>query len=121
MDSESGTGFRSCCGDGASPRYPGNGDAGNCLGNPDIRVPERTEKEDGLCVRGADEDKNADIDEKERDDETKTRNRNGNREVTLETRGQLCAGRRAEGRKLRHIPGGTWLTKVWSFLKDKFY
>ncbi|KAJ1181598.1 hypothetical protein NDU88_006803 [Pleurodeles waltl] len=38
--------------DDASPRCQGNADAGNCLGNPDIRVPENTEKEDGLW-RGA--------------------------------------------------------------------
>ncbi|KAJ1121132.1 hypothetical protein NDU88_009260 [Pleurodeles waltl] len=103
--------FRSCCGEDDSPSYQGNGDAGNRLGNPDIRVPERTEKDDGLCARGTEKDKNADRDEKERNEETKDGNRNGNNEVPLEINGQPCARRRAEGRELRHVPGGTWLTK----------
>ncbi|KAJ1151643.1 hypothetical protein NDU88_004423 [Pleurodeles waltl] len=109
---ESGTVFRSCCEDDASPRYQGNGDAGSRLGNPDIWVPEGTEKDDGLCARGAEKDQNADRNEKERNEETKDGNRKGNKEVILKINGQPCAGRRAEGRELRHIPGGTWLTKV---------
>ncbi|KAJ1157208.1 hypothetical protein NDU88_009923 [Pleurodeles waltl] len=108
---ESGTVFRSSCGDDASPRYHGNGDAGNRLGNPDIRVLERTEKEDGLYARGAEEEKNADGDKKKGGEETKDLRKNGNSKDTLETNGQPRAGRRAEGRKLRHVPGGTWLSK----------
>ncbi|KAJ1214364.1 hypothetical protein NDU88_001983 [Pleurodeles waltl] len=37
-------------GDNALPRCQGNDDTGNCLGNPDVRVPESVEREDGLCA-----------------------------------------------------------------------
>ncbi|KAJ1180510.1 hypothetical protein NDU88_005731 [Pleurodeles waltl] len=37
----------------------GNGEAGTFLGNPDIRVPDRTEREDGLCLRGKEDEQNA--------------------------------------------------------------
>ncbi|KAJ1103839.1 hypothetical protein NDU88_001260 [Pleurodeles waltl] len=104
--------FRSCCGDDDSLRYHGNGDARNRLGNPDIRVPERKEKEDGLCAQGAEEEENAIGDEKKGDEETNNLKSNGNSKDTQETNSQPRAGRRAEGRDLRHIPGGTWLTKV---------
>ncbi|KAJ1188641.1 hypothetical protein NDU88_005400 [Pleurodeles waltl] len=108
---ESGTVFHSCCGDDASLRYHGNGEAGNRLGNPDIRVPDRTEKEDGLRARGAEEEENAVGDERKGDEETKDLKSNGNSKDSLETNGQPRAGRRAEGRDLCHVPGGMWLTK----------
>ncbi|KAJ1170056.1 hypothetical protein NDU88_001937 [Pleurodeles waltl] len=84
--------------------------AGNCLGNPDIRVPERTEKEDGLCARRAKEEQNAYGDEE--NGGTKDRSNAENSEETLEENGQPRVRKGAEERKLRHVPGGTWLTKV---------
>ncbi|KAJ1171377.1 hypothetical protein NDU88_003240 [Pleurodeles waltl] len=112
--------FRSCGGHDDSPSYQGNGDAGNRLGNPNIWVPERTEKDDGLRARRAVEGKNGDKD-KEESEETGDRDRNGNNKVPLEIDGQPRAGKRAETRELRHVPGGTWLTMVRSFLKGNFY
>ncbi|KAJ1184354.1 hypothetical protein NDU88_001162 [Pleurodeles waltl] len=53
--SESAIRFRSDRGDDASQRYLGNSDAGSRRGNPDIRVPGRPEKDDGLDARGAKE------------------------------------------------------------------
>ncbi|KAJ1183899.1 hypothetical protein NDU88_000709 [Pleurodeles waltl] len=119
--SESGIKFRSYRGDDASHRYLGNGDAGSRRGNPDIRVPERPEKDDGLHKRGTKGDRNAERDEEERNEETEDAKRNGDSEAILEFNDQPCAGKRAERRKLRHVPQGTWLTQVRSFLKDKFY
>ncbi|KAJ1180095.1 hypothetical protein NDU88_005319 [Pleurodeles waltl] len=114
-DAESRTVFRSCGGDDDSPSYQGNGDAGNHLGNPDIRDPESTEKDDELCKQGAEEGKNTD-NEKERSKETEDGSRNGNSEVPLKIDGQPWARKRVETRELRHVPGGTWLTKVKSHL-----
>ncbi|KAJ1176070.1 hypothetical protein NDU88_001353 [Pleurodeles waltl] len=107
---ESRTAFRSCGGGDDSPSCQGNGDAGNQLGNPDVRVPESTEKDDGLCAREAEEEKNAD-NEKERSEEAEDGSRNGNSEVPLKINGQPWTRKRAETRELRHVPGGTWLTK----------
>ncbi|KAJ1200059.1 hypothetical protein NDU88_003887 [Pleurodeles waltl] len=73
--------FRSCGGDDDSPSCQGNGDAGNQLGNPDVRVPDSTEKDDGLCARRAEEGKNAD-NEEERSEEMEDGSRKGNSEVT---------------------------------------
>ncbi|KAJ1083324.1 hypothetical protein NDU88_003483 [Pleurodeles waltl] len=114
---ESRTVFRSCGRDDDSPSYQSNGDAGNHLGNPDIRVPKSTEKDDGLC---AEEGKNAD-NEKERSEETEDGSRNGNSEVSLKIDGQPWAGKRVETCELHHVPGGAWLTKVRSFIKDSFF
>ncbi|KAJ1122910.1 hypothetical protein NDU88_001383 [Pleurodeles waltl] len=61
---ESGTVSQFCCGDDATPGCQDNGDAGNLLGNPDIRVPKRIEKEDRLRARGAKQGGNADGDER---------------------------------------------------------
>ncbi|KAJ1163108.1 hypothetical protein NDU88_003571 [Pleurodeles waltl] len=97
-------------GDDASSRCQGNADAGNCLGDPDIRVPKRIEKEDRLCEQGAKEEQNADGDEENRG--TKDRSNAENSEDTLEENGQPRAEKGAEERKLHHVPGGMWLTKV---------
>ncbi|KAJ1187848.1 hypothetical protein NDU88_004616 [Pleurodeles waltl] len=80
-------------GDDASPRCQGNADAGNCLGNPDIRVPERTEKEDGLCAQDAKEEQNTDGDEE--NEGTKDQSNAENSEDTLEENGQSRAGKGA--------------------------
>ncbi|KAJ1151103.1 hypothetical protein NDU88_003890 [Pleurodeles waltl] len=102
--------FRSCGGDDDSPSCQGNGDAGNQLGNPDVQVPEHSEKDDGLGARGEEEEKNAD-NEEERNEETEDGSRNGNSEVPRKINGQPWAGKRAGTHELRHVPGGTWLTK----------
>ncbi|KAJ1090758.1 hypothetical protein NDU88_003887 [Pleurodeles waltl] len=87
----------------------GNADAGNCLGNPDIRVPESIDREDGLCEWRAKEKQDAEGDEEE--ERTNDRGNTENNEDILEENGLPKAGKGAEGHKLRHVPGGTWLTK----------
>ncbi|KAJ1081651.1 hypothetical protein NDU88_001829 [Pleurodeles waltl] len=75
-------------GDDDLPSSQGNGDAGNQLGNPDIRVPESTEREDGLGVRGEEEEgKDADH-ETEKRKETEDGRRNGHNEGPLKITGQ---------------------------------
>ncbi|KAJ1143404.1 hypothetical protein NDU88_009713 [Pleurodeles waltl] len=118
---ESGPVFRSCYGVDGALQCHSNGDAGNRLGNPDIRVPDSKEKEDGLGAMNAEEETNAVGNENTEDEETKDLGGTKNREDTLGKNGHPRTGSRAEGRNLRHVPGGTWLTKVQSFLKDKFF
>ncbi|KAJ1091967.1 hypothetical protein NDU88_005081 [Pleurodeles waltl] len=96
-------------GDDALPRCQGNADARNYLGNPDIRVPESVEREDGLCAWGAKEKQDADGDKEEED--ANDRGNAENNEDTLEENSLPRAEKGAEGRKIRHVPGGTWLTK----------
>ncbi|KAJ1098168.1 hypothetical protein NDU88_003284 [Pleurodeles waltl] len=103
--------FRSCGRDDYSPGCRGNGDAGNQLGNPDVRAPKRTAKDDGLCVRRAEEEKNTNNEEEGRED-AEDRSRNGNSTVPLKINDQPWEKKRAETRELCHVPGGTWLTKV---------
>ncbi|KAJ1207511.1 hypothetical protein NDU88_002902 [Pleurodeles waltl] len=103
---ESGTVFRSCCRVDASHRCHSNDDAGNRLGNPDIRVRDSQEKEDGLCARVDEEETNAVGNERKEDEERRDPEGNGNCEDTLKTKSQPRAGRRTEGRDLRHVPGG---------------
>ncbi|KAJ1193278.1 hypothetical protein NDU88_002579 [Pleurodeles waltl] len=96
-------------GDDALPWCQGNADAGNCLGNPDIRVPESIEREDGLCAVSAKEKQDADGDEEE--EGTNDRGCAKSNEDILKGNGLPKAGKEAEGHKLRHVPKGTWLTK----------
>ncbi|KAJ1207105.1 hypothetical protein NDU88_002497 [Pleurodeles waltl] len=95
--------------DNDMPCSQGNGDAGKTLGNPDIRVPERTERNDGLGARREEGGQNADNEEKQ---ETEDGRRKGNNEVPSKITGQQWERKRVETRTLRHVPGGTWLTKV---------
>ncbi|KAJ1155083.1 hypothetical protein NDU88_007819 [Pleurodeles waltl] len=92
------------------PRSQGNGDAGKHLGNPDIRFPEHTEREDGLDARGeGEEEKEQDADREKQ--ETEDARRIGNNEVPPKTTGQPWEKKKVEPRALRHVPGETWLTK----------
>ncbi|KAJ1144819.1 hypothetical protein NDU88_011113 [Pleurodeles waltl] len=102
---------RFCCGDNATPGCHDNGDAGKLLGNPDIRVPESIEKEDGLRAGREKQGGNADGDEPRGNERAKDHRRNQNSRDNPEASNQARTERRAEGRELRHIPGGTWLTK----------
>ncbi|KAJ1215936.1 hypothetical protein NDU88_003542 [Pleurodeles waltl] len=107
---ESETVFRSCGRKDDSPSCHGNWDAGNQIGNPDVRVPERSEIDDGLSARETEEEGNAD-NEEERGEDAEDGSRNGNSEVPLKIDGCPWAKKRAATRELRHVPGGTWLTK----------
>ncbi|KAJ1204527.1 hypothetical protein NDU88_008304 [Pleurodeles waltl] len=105
------------------PGSLGNDDPGTALENLDIRVPSGTKREDGL--QGGDEEdaekpgreengKDTEDKEKKADDGT----RNGNSVVPTETADQERKGRNGDTLTDRHAPGGTWLKKVRSFLKD---
>ncbi|KAJ1165841.1 hypothetical protein NDU88_006258 [Pleurodeles waltl] len=110
------------------PCYLGNGDAGTSLGNPDIRVPYRTKREDGLTEEeNTDDEEDTETTEEEEkeeateDEERKANDdarRNGNRVVPTEAADQRGTEGNGDIREDRHAPGGTWLTKVRSFLKD---
>ncbi|KAJ1126527.1 hypothetical protein NDU88_004934 [Pleurodeles waltl] len=96
----------------------GNGDAGTSLGNPDIRVPDRTKREDGLRLEVVEDAENAEKTErKENEENTEEGNedddgrRNGNSVVPSETTDQRVKERNSDTRAYRHAPGGTWLTK----------
>ncbi|KAJ1091994.1 hypothetical protein NDU88_005108 [Pleurodeles waltl] len=91
------------------PCSQGNGDAGTFLWNPDIRVPDKTEREDGLRLRGEEDEQNAENAERRETDDSR---RNGNSVVPAETIGQLGKEKNGDTRTFRHAPGGTWLTKV---------
>ncbi|KAJ1161714.1 hypothetical protein NDU88_002195 [Pleurodeles waltl] len=106
----------------------GDGDAGTSLGNPDIRVPYGPKREDKLHGReNTDVEADAEAtgrEEKEEhteDEERKANNgdsRNGNCVVPTEAADQRETEENGDTRADRHAPGGMWLTKVRSFLKD---
>ncbi|KAJ1081469.1 hypothetical protein NDU88_001651 [Pleurodeles waltl] len=120
---ESGAASRFCLGDDAPPGRHGNSDAGKLPGKPDIRVPERVERENRLGAREAERQENAIGGERGGNEQTKDRERNLNNGETLEEdeQGQIEIQGRPEGRGIHHFPGGTWLNKVQSFLKDNFW
>ncbi|KAJ1111559.1 hypothetical protein NDU88_008881 [Pleurodeles waltl] len=101
-------------------------DAGTALENPDIRVPSGTKREDGLKMTNEEEEedaeepgreengKNSEDKEKKVDDDR----RNGNSVVPTKAADQGRKRRNGDTLTDRHAPGGTWLTKVRSFLKD---
>ncbi|KAJ1134473.1 hypothetical protein NDU88_000925 [Pleurodeles waltl] len=106
------------------PRSLDDDDAGPTLENPDIRVPSGTKREDGLQGRDEEEDaeepgreengKNTEDQEKKADDDRS----NGNSVVPREAPDQGRKAKNGDTLTERHAPGGTWLTKVRSFLKD---
>ncbi|KAJ1156185.1 hypothetical protein NDU88_008909 [Pleurodeles waltl] len=111
---ETETVFRSCSRDDDAPGCWGNADAGSQPGNPDVRVPEKTTREDGLCTCGAQEVKNADTEEPEKGD-AENKSEDGNSGVPLQTDDQPWEKNNAAKRDIRHVPGGMWLTKLCSF------
>ncbi|KAJ1098163.1 hypothetical protein NDU88_003279 [Pleurodeles waltl] len=78
--------------------------------NPDVRVPEKTTREDGLCARGAQEVENADTEEPEKGD-AENESEDGNSGVPLQTDDQPWEKNNTAKHDIRHVPGGTWLTK----------
>ncbi|KAJ1150795.1 hypothetical protein NDU88_003584 [Pleurodeles waltl] len=116
---ETETGFRSCSRDDVTPGCWGSTDARSQPGNPDIRVPKKTTIEDGLCAHGAQEVKNADTEEQEEGD-AENKGEDGNSRVPLQTDDRPWEKNNAGKRDICHVPGGTWLKKVRSFIKDSF-
>ncbi|KAJ1100939.1 hypothetical protein NDU88_006014 [Pleurodeles waltl] len=121
---ESGTESRFSLPDDALPgRHSNVGDA-SLAGNPNIRVPETVKIEDGLRVRR--------VEEEERDADRAGGTTRGGPEETEGTpstrealnpsaQDQIATKEEAEERELRHVPGGTWLNQVRSYIKDSFW
>ncbi|KAJ1099326.1 hypothetical protein NDU88_004428 [Pleurodeles waltl] len=120
---------RGVCGkEDGLPYCLGNRDAGTSCGKPDIRVPDKPEKEDGLPGRGrtedeedAEETRREEDGERTKDEARKTSHddsRIGNHAVPKKPTEQWGTEESGETRAYRHAPGGTWLAKVRSFLKD---
>ncbi|KAJ1101082.1 hypothetical protein NDU88_006156 [Pleurodeles waltl] len=109
-------------GDSGLPHFLDD-ETGSTLENPDIQVPAETKREDGLQggveedAEEADSEENAespgDREEKE-DADWRHGNSRGPRGVTEQGRKEETG----DALTARHAPGGTWLTKVRSFLKD---
>ncbi|KAJ1087374.1 hypothetical protein NDU88_000550 [Pleurodeles waltl] len=89
--------------------FQGTGDAGNTLRIPDIRVPEKTEREDELGDAAEEGGQNADNEERQ---ETEDGRKKGSNEAPSSITGEQWERRNGDTRALRHVPGGTWLTKV---------
>ncbi|KAJ1092184.1 hypothetical protein NDU88_005296 [Pleurodeles waltl] len=107
------------------PRFLDDADAGTHPENPDIRVPSGTRREEGQQGRNEEEEDAEDPGSKESagnheeqgkkvDDDR----RHGNSEVPREAAEQGREGKNGDTLTDRHAPGGTWLTKLRSFLKD---
>ncbi|KAJ1127315.1 hypothetical protein NDU88_005718 [Pleurodeles waltl] len=90
-----------------------NADAIGVTGNPDIRVPQGVKRDEGLRVARILEKEDAGRDAR-RD---KEENQEGEERTPTETTKTFSVkdtktnGEPAEGRKLRHVPGGTWLNQ----------
>ncbi|KAJ1160672.1 hypothetical protein NDU88_001166 [Pleurodeles waltl] len=99
-------------------------ETGSTLENPDIRVPGGTKSEDGLKggeeedAEEADSEENTESPGEKKEEKEDANRRHWNSGVPRRVAEQ---GRREENGDMlaaRHAPGGTWLTKVRSFLKD---
>ncbi|KAJ1097471.1 hypothetical protein NDU88_002589 [Pleurodeles waltl] len=96
----SGTAARFSLEDPVPPGFHDNGDADTSTGNPDIRVPEGIEGEDGLRARDARRNENADGGAGRRDkrpEDPGKRRKNGETQETSD-QGRLEVQRRPEGR-----------------------
>ncbi|KAJ1138470.1 hypothetical protein NDU88_004853 [Pleurodeles waltl] len=116
ITTELGTESRFSFPDDAPPGRPSNGSAVSLTGNPDIRVPETVEIEDGLRARREETGKDADRDARtprERPEETEGR-QNTREALKTSAQDRIATKRETEERVFRHVPGGTWLNQVRS-------
>ncbi|KAJ1139266.1 hypothetical protein NDU88_005641 [Pleurodeles waltl] len=113
ITAESGTESRSALIDNAPPRRLSNEHAVNITGNPDIRVPEIVEIDDGLGQRAEGKGKDADRDAKTRSErpEAVKGNQNAREARRTDAQAQSATERESEGREFGHVPGGTWLNQ----------
>ncbi|KAJ1217805.1 hypothetical protein NDU88_005393 [Pleurodeles waltl] len=101
-----------------STRVSDNEDADTSTGNPDIRVPEGIESEDGLRARDAKRSEDADGGAERRSERPEDPEKRRQNEETQKTsdQGELDIRRGSEGREIRHVPGERPLTQL--SLKD---
>ncbi|KAJ1117854.1 hypothetical protein NDU88_006050 [Pleurodeles waltl] len=115
--------WRCSCGrESGVTRYHGDRGAGVSDVTPDFRVQEREKREDGR-ERAAEEPDAVDSQtdettktESEEDEEPKTQT--GTTDCLRDSGGTENQEPSEDTPKSRHIPGGAWLTKVQSFLRD---
>ncbi|KAJ1175743.1 hypothetical protein NDU88_001030 [Pleurodeles waltl] len=107
----------------ALPGRHGNINNTSLTGNPDSRVPEVLEIDDGLRAQHVVEEEYA-----ERAEETPrggfvTIEETSNQREALHpnTQDRIEAREETEKRELRHVPGGTWLNQVRTCLKDSIW
>ncbi|KAJ1188584.1 hypothetical protein NDU88_005343 [Pleurodeles waltl] len=101
------------------PHSLGNDEAGIFPENLDIRVPRNTKREDGLYTSIEEKDaKEPGRVESSRLKKAVDDRRTGNHGVPKEAIDPSREGRTGDTLADRHAPGGTWLTKLRSFLKD---
>ncbi|KAJ1198472.1 hypothetical protein NDU88_002313 [Pleurodeles waltl] len=98
-------------------RCPDDQEAGACAMTPDFRVPGTLNSEDGLEPASEDQDEEEST-EAESDKREKTKRRSGSLGVSRETVHPEDQERSKDTLGSCHVPGGAWLTKVRSFLKD---
>ncbi|KAJ1152895.1 hypothetical protein NDU88_005669 [Pleurodeles waltl] len=101
------------------PEHHGDEDAIAITGNPDIRVPEVIERDNGLhaCCALRTEDAEEDAAEKRRRQSPSRRpQEEDQKNSSIEDTAMGKEG--PEEREHRHVPGGTWLNQVRSYLKD---
>ncbi|KAJ1104376.1 hypothetical protein NDU88_001788 [Pleurodeles waltl] len=101
--------------------FQDNENAGTRLGNPDIRFPRNTIREEGLSARKADEEEDDERNADRVPQETREERRFGNTEDSPPKNDHPWEKKEVEPPALRHVPGGTWLTKVQSFIKDNLF
>ncbi|XP_069057797.1 uncharacterized protein [Pleurodeles waltl] len=110
---ESGTASRFSLENAVPPGRHDNGDADTSTGNPDIRVPEEIEGEDGLPAGDAKRSEDADGGAERRDAGPGDPGKRPKNEEIQETsdQGRLETQGRPEGREIRHVaaPGGAQL------------
>ncbi|KAJ1117754.1 hypothetical protein NDU88_005951 [Pleurodeles waltl] len=120
---ESGTESRFYFLDDTPSGRPSNHGAASLKGNPDIRVPEGIEKKNGLHKEEGEKNENADEDagpERRRPGDTEKRPDAG-KTLKMTTQCQITTKREPEGRRFHHVPGGTWLNQVRSYIKDNLW
>ncbi|KAJ1137037.1 hypothetical protein NDU88_003450 [Pleurodeles waltl] len=85
--------------------------------NPDIWVPNKLKRENGLEEEAEEQDAE-EPGETASDEQKNDDRRSGNPGVPREAADPEEKERPEDTLRDRHVPGGAWLSKEWSFLKD---
>ncbi|KAJ1118632.1 hypothetical protein NDU88_006821 [Pleurodeles waltl] len=100
------------------PRCHGDQEAGACTMNPDFRVPGKSNTEGGLESGAAEEQDAEEPAETESGEPKDNDRRSGDPGVPREAADPEEQERNEDTLRGCQVPGGAWLTKVRSFLKD---
>ncbi|KAJ1169995.1 hypothetical protein NDU88_001876 [Pleurodeles waltl] len=102
------------------PRCRGNQVASVCPMNPDFRIPGVEKSENGL--RRTKEEDDGEAEDPKRPaagGAEESEGRPGNPDVPRKAADPVQERSHEETRRNRHVPGGAWLSKVWSFFKGQ--